>query len=80
MLSPAKRTFSGKNAATNLALLVLLMLKSNCVNELKVSDVDSSPEARQARHVSAREAVLEGLQEEKTIAGYRAAEGDARAK
>src|SRR5258705_9963908 len=45
VLSPAKGIFSGKNGATNLALLVLLMLKSNCVNELKVSDVDSSPGA-----------------------------------
>src|SRR6266852_3354816 len=42
VLSPAKRTFCGKNAATNLALLVLLMLRSNCVNELKFSETDSS--------------------------------------
>src|ERR1700730_460755 len=39
VLSPAKRTFCGKNAATNLALLLLLMLKSSCVNELKASEI-----------------------------------------
>src|SRR4029453_7910618 len=45
VLSPAKRIFCGKNATTNLALLVLFSLRSNCVNELKFSDVESSPGA-----------------------------------
>src|SRR5438445_12946005 len=42
VLSPAKLTFCGKNAVTNLTVLVLLRLRSNCVNELKASDLDWS--------------------------------------
>ncbi len=38
------------------------------------------PESARLGTLGAREAVLKGLQEEKTIAGYRAAEGNARAK
>ena len=42
VFSPTKRSFCGKKAATNLARLFLLTVRSNCVKELNASDVESS--------------------------------------